>query len=83
MNQKRFDSCTLLHKRLHFCLPRQERFFLLSGVKTGQNTEKTVVGAVSKAAPATVFAFSESKMQVTFWVSLLSKEFGKMMSGRI
>ena len=27
LNQKRFDSCPLLHERNLFCLPRQERFF--------------------------------------------------------
>ena len=53
------------------------------GAKIGQNTEKTVVGAVIATVPATVFAFSRSKMQAAFWVSLLSKERGKMMSGRI
>ena len=53
------------------------------GAEIRQNNEKTVVGAVVRTVPATVFAFSGSEMQATFWVSLLSKEFGKTMSDRI
>lgn len=53
------------HERNLFCLPRQERFFLISGVKTGQNTEKTVVGAVRSSGMKNLFSFGG--MQVDAW----------------
>ena len=60
-------------KRVFSCFP---------GLKQAR-IPKTVVRAVVRTVPATVFAFSGSEMQATFWVSLLGKECGKMMSGRI
>lgn len=52
-----FDSARLHLKKFLFCLPRQKRFFLIFGAKTGQNTEKAVVRAVIRTVLATVFAF--------------------------
>ena len=59
------------------------RFPLCFGAKTGQNSEKTAVGAVIRTVPTAVFFVFRVKMQAAFCVSLLSKEFGKIMSSRI
>ena len=69
-------------KETSFVYQDKRGFSCFPGLKQAR-IPKTVVGAVVRTVPATVFAFSGSEMQATFWVSLLSKEFGKTMSGRI
>ena len=70
MNQKRFDSCTLLQISCLICLPDKSGNFLVFRAKMAQNTvkpEKTGFGMAITARAGPVFYVFRPKIPRTFW----------------
>ena len=56
---------------------------MLFGAKIGEKTEKQGQRQSLRLFQPLFFGLQRQKWQVTFWVSLLSKEFGKLTGDRI